>query len=190
MGTVRRLATLAACAALAASLGVPGARAKEQVFDVEDGLLKNKCTLCHTIQRLYAMDAAQMRDLVRRMQLKNPDWITEVDSDHVVAALAKVAEDPSFVVVRRAWKEAVARGEQVFSDRGLGAAGKSCADCHAPGSLHLAGDSYPQYDPALGRFVTLEERVNLMIQGRQGGAPLAFGDQRLIDLVVYLRTLR
>ena len=54
-----------------------------------------------------------------------------------------------------------------------GAAGKSCADCHgAVEMMRGVAARYPAHDPARGRVVNLEQRVNQCRTERQGAALL------------------
>ncbi len=54
-----------------------------------------------------------------------------------------------------------------------GAAGQSCADCHgAPAAMRGVAARMPEYDPALGRVVTLEQRIGQCRAERQLASPL------------------
>ncbi|QQS10985.1 MAG: sulfur oxidation c-type cytochrome SoxA [Rhodospirillales bacterium] len=58
--------------------------------------------------------------------------------------------------------------------RVAGAAGKSCADCHgAPESMTGVAARHPAFDAAMGRPVTLEQRVNACRVERQQAPALA-----------------
>ena len=94
---------------------------------------------------------------------------------------------PGVLAIREAWKDAVERGEGIFKDEKLGASGKACASCHKPGALRQVADAYPRFDPQLKRFVDINEAINRMVKEKVGGEPFPLNDQRLFDLVAYLR---
>lgn len=166
----------------------PAARAEEA--PTEDELLKAKCSLCHTFKRIYVMDREKIKPVLERMQKMNPDWITDVERDHVAEVLAKVLGDTGVLAIRTAWNDAVERGAAMFQDATLGKSGKSCASCHASGSLRHVADAYPQFNLRLKRFVDINEAINLMIKEKVGGEPFPVNDARLLDLVSYLKTLK
>ena len=67
----------------------------------------------------------------------------------------------------------VQQGEALWN-RAEGAAGKSCADCHGPpASMRGVAARMPAFDPALGRVVTLEQRIGQCRTERQLASPLA-----------------
>ncbi len=73
--------------------------------------------------------------------------------------------NPAFLWVREA---------QALWARAEGEAGKSCADCHgAPASMRGVAARMPAHDAALGRVVTLEQRIGLCRTQRQGAPALA-----------------
>jgi len=82
---------------------------------------------------------------------------------------------------------AVLDGE-VLWNRGEGPAGKSCASCHGDARQSMKGVAarYPAVDPALGRPVDLEQRVNLCRRERQQTAPLAFESTELLALAAFV----
>ena len=64
-----------------------------------------------------------------------------------------------------------------------GTAGKSCADCHgAPAAMRGVAARMPQYDPAAGRVVTLEQRIGQCRTERQGAPPLAPDGDAMLGL--------
>jgi sulfur-oxidizing protein SoxA len=72
--------------------------------------------------------------------------------------------NPAFLWVRQ--------GEALWARR-EGAAGKSCADCHGgPEALRGVAARLPAHDPALGRVVTLAQRIGQCRTERQQAAPL------------------
>jgi L-cysteine S-thiosulfotransferase len=82
---------------------------------------------------------------------------------------------------------AVLDGEALWN-RGEGAAGKSCATCHGDARATMAGVAarYPEFDPALGRAIDLEQRINLCRTDRQQTTPLPFESMDLLALTVYV----
>ena len=176
-----------------ATLVFAGAAAAEEAGapSLEDQVIQEKCTLCHSSKRIYTTDPAQLKETLQRMQKKNPEWITDLNSDHIAEVLTKLLADPSVASMRRAWLETVDRGEKLFGDEALGTKGVSCASCHGD-TKELAGvhDAYPQYDPDRRAFVTLEDRVNLMIVEQMGGEGMPRQDPKMTNLVAYLKSLR
>lgn len=177
-------------AALLLCLVLPVAAATQRPAALPDeDLLVNKCSLCHAMNRMYTLEPARAQELVDRMTAKNPDWFKDVDKAHMVEALAKVLNAPEIVARRKAWEETVARGKALFADASLGA-GKACADCHTLEALRRVADEYPSYDLKLNRYVSLTERINLMIADKMAGPALPPGDARLVELEAFLKTLR
>lgn len=178
-------------AALLLCLVLPvAAAAQRPAASPDEDLLVNKCSLCHTMNRMYALDPARAKEMVDRMTAKNPDWFQDVDKAHVVEALAKLLNDPGIVARRKAWEETVAKGKALFADPGLGTVGKACAGCHAPEALRRVAEEYPSYDLKLNRYISMTERINLMIADKMAEPALPPGDARLVELEAYLKTLR
>ena len=63
-----------------------------------------------------------------------------------------------------------------------GAAQKSCASCHTPGSMTGVASRYPAFDDALKRPVTLSQRINQCRQKHQQAEPLRLERQDLLSL--------
>ena len=61
-------------------------------------------------------------------------------------------------------------GEALWKSK-IGAAGKSCADCHNDASSSMRGVAarYPAFDKTLGRPVDLEQRINLCRSSKPAG---------------------
>jgi hypothetical protein len=153
-----------------------------------EALLKEKCSLCHSSKRINHMDPAKIKETVTRMRKMNPDWISTIQSDHIAAVIAKTLQDPSIAAARTAWREALERGEALFKDTTLGKSGKSCSSCHPkPEQFKMIEDSYPRWDAKLKRFSSLDETVTIMLREKIG-AELAANDQRIHDLLIYLKT--
>src|SRR4029450_3902614 len=59
--------------------------------------------------------------------------------------------------------------------RKIGAAGRSCADCHGDARTSMKGVAarHPSFDVAQGRPLALEQRINVCRTDRQEGPPLA-----------------
>ena len=175
-------------AALFTAAVSPGAFAQE-IPGIEDEVLNGKCTLCHSAKRVLTMDPKAIRPVLERMQKMNPDWITDVQEDHVAEVLVRILGNQTVASTRTAWMEAVQNGRDIFEDAKLGKSGSSCSSCHKPGSLKQVADAYPRFDQKLKRFVDLGEAVNAMIKDKVGGEPFPVNDQRLLNLIAYIKTL-
>lgn len=182
------IATLA-CVALVPALCAAVARAQDPL-PTDKEILESKCTICHSGHRVYRLKSDQIRAVVERMRILNPDQISTNDSDHISQVIEKLLGDPNAIAQRDAWLDAVARGEALFKDVSLGTTGKSCSSCHSAGSLKHVEDSFPRFDPALKRFVDIQEAINLMIRDKQKGTPLPPNDQRYFDLLAYIKSLK
>lgn len=183
-GTIAGLALGIGIALLAA----PAARAAD-ALSIEEKLFAEKCSLCHSSKRIYMMDPVQLKPIVERMRKMNPDWMTTADSDHIVAVLAKLVDDPAAVAGRLAWREAAARGEALFEDEKLGTNGKSCASCHDAKTMKQVADGFPRYDLKLRRLVTLEDVVAMMVRENLAGE-LPPNSPQMIDLLVYIKSVK
>ena len=70
-------------------------------------------------------------------------------------------------------------------ERKAGSAGRACIDCHGAAATSMKGVAarYPAFDPVTRRPVTLGQRINACVVGRQGAAaPLAPESQELLGL--------
>lgn len=162
----------------------------EDLEKLQQKLLVEQCNLCHSGHRIYQIDPKEIATVVERMRKMNPDWFLELKSEHMVEAIAAILKDPSMVATREAWAAAVERGSQIFADTSLGKNGYNCRACHNPPEvLRNIADAYPRWDPKLKRFVDFNDAINRMIVEKLGGDPLPITDQKLYDLVVYLKTL-
>lgn len=168
---------------------VTAARA-EQIPGMEDDILNSKCILCHSPNRVLTMDPAAIKPVLERMQKMNPDWITDVEKEHVAEVLVRILGNQTVATTRTAWMEAVQSGQDIFEDAKLGKSGKSCSSCHKLGSLKHVADTYPRFDQKLKRFVDLNEAINAMIRDKVGGEPFPVNDQRLLNLIAYIKSLR
>lgn len=79
----------------------------------------------------------------------------------------------------------VQRGEQLWS-KPAGAADKSCADCHAAGSMKGVAARYPAIPKDADRPVDLEGRINLCRTANQHAEPLPSESQDLLSLEAYV----
>jgi cytochrome c553 len=173
------------------ALALPGvAGAQQPATTPETELLNSKCSLCHTGHRLFTADPAKLKELVDRMEAKNPDWFKGTEKTHLVEALSALLKDPLIKARREAWERTVADGKAYFSDATLGSSGKSCQSCHTPESLREVASDYPKYDPALNRYLSFQERISRMISEKMGGKELLLGDPRSIALETYLKSIR
>ncbi len=77
-----------------------------------------------------------------------------------------------------------ARGAKLFADTGLGANGKSCASCHGDGKVWAGKPRFPK--AALGGMHTLDQAIQICVASALGGKPLAWDDERLTALAVFV----
>lgn len=177
-----------AVVALALALAAPAAA---QTPEISPGhqMLNARCTRCHPASRVLKADPEQMRLIVDRMAEKNPDFFRDVDRDALSAGIRAVLEDPAVRARRAEWDRTVAQGRAVFADPSLGTNGKSCASCHREEGLRGVADRYPEYDAALNRHVSLQERLQSMIRTKLGGRDLPLGDARTVALEAFLKSL-
>jgi sulfur-oxidizing protein SoxA len=78
-------------------------------------------------------------------------------------------------------------GEALWNKK-LGAAGKACSDCHGDARESMKGVAarYPAFDKALGRPVTLEQRINLERTQRQQAEVLPYESRDLLALSAFV----
>ena len=78
-------------------------------------------------------------------------------------------------------------GEALWN-RKVGAANKSCADCHhdAGASMKGVATRYPAFSPALGRPIDIEQRINVCRTEQQKASPLPFESKDLLALTAYV----
>jgi sulfur-oxidizing protein SoxA len=78
-------------------------------------------------------------------------------------------------------------GEALWK-RKAGAADRACSDCHgdARESMKAVAAHYPAFDPARGRPVNLEQRINACRVERQKAPPLAYESRDLLALTAYV----
>lgn len=99
-------------------------------------------------------------------------------SEYLSADLRRMQDD-AFANPGTLW---ITLGEELWREP-QGADGRSCADCHgAPAALRGVAARYPKFDPALGRLVNLEGRINACRTLRQKAAPLAYESEPLLAL--------
>ena len=171
---------------------------QDDAQQLKNKLLAEQCNLCHSSKRIYAIDPEKIGEVVERMRKMNPDWFLDIKSEHMVQAIAAIIKDPAMVATRQAWQEAVERGEKLFADPAFGKNEYSCKSCHDPVkqaasmsmTLRNVTDAYPRWDPTLKRFVDINEAINRMIVTKLGGEQLPPNDQKLFDLLAYLKTLK
>jgi cytochrome c len=87
---------------------------------------------------------------------------------------------------------AVKRGEELWKQHWTQGQ-KSCADCHTSGPNAMKASrakSYPKFDKALGKVVTLQQKLNQMIVEKSRGTALDLGSADLTALEAYVSTLR
>ena len=78
-------------------------------------------------------------------------------------------------------------GERLWREP-AGAAGAACAGCHGEAAASMRGVAarYPAFDPAAGRPIDLQGRVNDCRSQRQGAQPFAFESQELLALTAFI----
>jgi L-cysteine S-thiosulfotransferase len=81
----------------------------------------------------------------------------------------------------------VLQGEALWAAK-AGAADLSCADCHGDARTSMKGVAarYPVFEPALGRPLDLEGRINLCRTEHQGAAPFAGQSEDLLALTAFV----
>lgn len=98
----------------------------------------------------------------------------------------RAMQDDDFANPGLLWVEA---GERLWAEP-AGPERRACADCHAdPSLLRDAAATHPKIDPASGRLVNLEQRINLCRGRRMGAPPLADESDDLLALSSYLARL-
>ena len=89
-------------------------------------------------------------------------------------------------------KKAIEKGKELWrTPKAKGA--KSCVACHArgPNKLNLKRvRSYPKYDKAMKKVVTLQQKLNQMIESKSKGKPFELGSDDLNALEAFLKTLK
>jgi sulfur-oxidizing protein SoxA len=81
----------------------------------------------------------------------------------------------------------VLQGETLWAAK-TGAAGRSCADCHSEAGTSMKGVAarYPAFEPALGRPLDLEGRINRCRSEHQGAEPFAAESADLLALTAFV----
>ncbi|GGI21328.1 SoxAX cytochrome complex subunit A [Bradyrhizobium guangdongense] len=78
-------------------------------------------------------------------------------------------------------------GEALWTKK-EGSADKACADCHGDAKSSMKGIAarYPAFDRALGRPVTLDQRINLCRANHQHAPPLPFESHDILALSAFV----
>jgi sulfur-oxidizing protein SoxA len=81
----------------------------------------------------------------------------------------------------------VLQGETLWAER-IGAAGRSCADCHgdARNSMKGVAARYPAFDATLARLLDLEQRINRCRTEHQISEPLPWESGDLLALSAFI----
>lgn len=81
----------------------------------------------------------------------------------------------------------VLEGEALWTKK-EGSADKACADCHGDAKSSMKGIAarYPAFDKALGRPVTLDQRINLCRANHQHAVPLPFESHDILALSAFV----
>jgi L-cysteine S-thiosulfotransferase len=82
---------------------------------------------------------------------------------------------------------AVLDGEALWN-RKMGAANRSCADCHSDATRSMKGVAarYPAFDAESGKPIDLEERINLERTEHQKASPLRMESDEMLALSAYV----
>ena len=83
---------------------------------------------------------------------------------------------------------AVLDGEALWNEAPAGA--QACAGCHGDAATAMKGVAarYPAFDPARGRPIDLEQRINACRTEQQHAPPLAWESRELLALTAYVAT--
>ncbi|AND88212.1 MULTISPECIES: sulfur oxidation c-type cytochrome SoxA [Bradyrhizobium] len=78
-------------------------------------------------------------------------------------------------------------GEALWTKK-TGSAEKACADCHgdARGSMKGVAARYPAFEKAVGRPITLDQRINLCRANHQQATPLPYESRDLLALSAFV----
>src|SRR5216110_945668 len=73
-------------------------------------------------------------------------------------------------------------------EKKIGAAGRACADCHRDPRASMKGVAarYPAFDAAIGRPISLEQRINRCRIDRQQASALAYESRELLALTAFV----
>jgi sulfur-oxidizing protein SoxA len=82
---------------------------------------------------------------------------------------------------------AVLQGEVLWATKARGA-DRSCADCHGDARTSMKGVAarYPALEPAVGRLLDLEGRINRCRGEHQGAAPFVWESEDLLALTAFV----
>ncbi len=88
-------------------------------------------------------------------------------------------------------KDPVELGKALFQDSSLGTTGQTCKTCHPnpETSMSGVGKKYPAYFNMAKKEMTLKEVINFCIEVPLKGKALPAGDERLLALEAYLKSL-
>lgn len=88
-------------------------------------------------------------------------------------------------------KKSIERGRELFG-QAFAPGQKSCAACHAGGANKITGkrlNAYPLYDKDLKAVVSVQQKLNQMIESKCKGSALPLGSPDLNALEAYMKTL-
>ena len=94
----------------------------------------------------------------------------------------RALQDDPFANPGMLWVE---RGQALWSMQ-EGDAGKSCADCHADASMKGVRARYPVFDPALGKPIVLEQRINQCRNLRMKAPPWTWESEELLAITAFV----
>jgi len=80
--------------------------------------------------------------------------------------------------------QAVARGDALWHNPGLGTNGLACGNCHPDGSASNP-QTFPKYQSNLGKVGTLREMINWCIMVPMQGKALALDSEDMISMEAY-----
>lgn len=98
-------------------------------------------------------------------------------------------------VAKEELAKAVARGKELWTDKKLLGAKKSCQECHEDpdkpsDNLAKIDWSYPAYSRRLKGVVTLSRKINEMIKYRSRGTELALDSDDMAALAAYVVSIK
>ncbi|HEB27002.1 MAG TPA: hypothetical protein ENI05_04395 [Porticoccus sp.] len=143
--------------------------AKVVAMTLERQLFEKKCSLCHSPDRVFiqTMEQEQLQAIVKRMQSRVPDWISDQDASVILRYLLEGAPGGKRLVR----KEVEGGPEIVFRKR--------CSACHTLERVYLYLDSMGQKPP-----------WEAVVKRMQGRAPTWISEKEAQQILGYLRTLK
>jgi len=79
----------------------------------------------------------------------------------------------------------VKTGRELWVSPTLGSNGVACAQCH-PNAANTHPETYPKFQPQLGRVIALREMINWCLINPLEGKTLALDDPRMVAIEAYV----